>query len=222
MDRSDREWQRAVNRCGSVAVALYFEQLGKTVRTEQSVNVKVLCWPTESSISDPERWAEGPDSRIDFVNVVVDAEELSATDWRANRRSLVRWFHLGLLRAADHWGWSPEPFYAALAGVEATGYDLVWRTATKASPDRRHRAVGVAQIDEQGGATRLEVMDRDGSVVVTVDGGPLRLPQVAEAKLRLKSITWVDAEHVVLRAGSLFGNVKPEYDAIEAQVPSSE
>jgi hypothetical protein len=222
MDRSDREWQRAVKRCGSVAVALYFEQLGKTVRTEQSVNVKVLCWPSESSISDPERWAQGPDSRIDFVNVVVDAEELSATDWSANRRSLVRWFHVGLLRAADHWGWSPEPFHAALAGVEATGYDVVWRTAAKASPDRRHRAVGVAQIDEQGGSTRLDVMDRDGIVVVSVDGGALRIPEVAEAKLRLKSITWVDAGHVVLRAGSLVGGVKPEYEAIEAQVPDRE
>lgn len=222
MDQSDREWQRAVNRCGSVAVALYFEQLGKTVRTQESVNVKVRCWPTESSISDPERWAEGPDFRIDFVDVVVDAEELSATDWSANRRSLVRWFHVGLLRAADHWGWPPEPFYAALAGVEATGYDLVWQTAAKASPDRRHRAVGVAQIDEQGGSTRLDVVNRDGTVVATVDGGPLRILEVAEARVRLKSITWVDAEHVVLRAGSLFGNAKPEYEAIEARVPRRE
>ena len=62
----------------------------------------------------------------------------------------------------------------------------------------------------------------DGIVVVSVDGGALRIPEVAEAKLRLKSITWVDAGHVVLRSGSLVGGVKREYESIEAQVPDRE
>lgn len=161
-------WKRGFDACGCIAADLYFQQLG-TVSTQHSANVKVYCW---DEVGDRDKWSD-PEFHIDIVHIAVERSELREGPWRANRPVLLRWFHAGITRATNHWGWDAGRTPWRIEAVDPTA--LRAAQAEAITPDENARLLRKAR--SKGRAKTVVVVEewRDSvghRLVVYREGGP--------------------------------------------------
>jgi hypothetical protein len=206
-------WKRAFDACGCIAADLYFQQLG-TVSTQHSANVKVYCW---DEVGDRDKWSD-PEFHIDIVHIPVDRSELREGPWRANRPVLLRWFHSGITRATNHWGWDPEPFDSAFNAVMEGTFELVHHSKPKWSPNRQQQARAVAVVEESQCTAWIEVMDKSGRLVDQSEPVAFAGQGLWDARRRIHELKWLDSLSIQVSARGWRPFMEPEWEPLTLQV----